>query len=286
MRPTALITGATSGIGLATAAGLVSRGMQVVVTGRDEQRGREAMAWLNRRAGDHRSQFLRADHATLSGNRDLAETLRARLDRLEVLVNNVGAVHPQRRTTPEGREALLATNFLGPVVLTGQLMPLLTASPGARCVNVVSGAFGTFRGDPFDDPEAREHYAAVEHYGRTKLLTLLWSLHLAGQLSPEQLAVNAVNPGHAWTDMTRGLTAAAVPGRGGAGPLVRALQRRRKPEKAAATSIHLAGAPEAAGLTGHYFNARPRPGKLSARERDPSNQARAAAFATELTAGW
>lgn len=281
MTPTALVTGATSGIGLATAAGLVSRGIDVVVTGRDEQRGRNAMATLNRQAGGHRSQFLRADHATIAGNREIAATLRSRLDRLDVLVNNVGAMHPRRHVTTEGHEALLATNLLGPVTLTSELMPLLIAAGRARCVNVVSAAFGLFKGDPLEDPEATQRYVAIEQYGRTKLLNLLWSLHLASTVSPERVTVNAVNPGTAWTDMTSGLTPEAIPSWRYVWPLMRAIQRRGKPERAAATGIHLACSPDVEGVTGQYFNAKPRPAKLSDSERDPDNQARAAAFATE-----
>lgn len=284
MTPTALVTGATSGIGLATAAGLVARGVDVVVTGRDEQRGRDAMTLLNRRAGAHRSQFLRADHATIAGNLELATTLRSRLDRLDVLVNNVGAMHPRRHVTDEGHEALLATNLLGPVALTRELMPLLTAAGGARCVNVVSAAFGLFKGDPLADPEAARRYVAIEQYGRTKLLNLLWSLHLADTVPPESVTVNAVHPGTAWTDLTSGLTPDAVPSRRYVWPLVRAVQRRRKPERAAATSIHLACSPELAGVTGRYFHAKPRPAGLSPQVRDPETRARVAAFAADLIA--
>ena len=94
-----LITGATSGIGFHTARALASMGARVLVTGRDEARGRAALDRLRLEARHDRVAFLAVDHSTVGGNRDLAERVLQRVDRLDVLVNNVGAIHARRQET-------------------------------------------------------------------------------------------------------------------------------------------------------------------------------------------
>ena len=137
---TVLITGATSGIGFYTALALASKGARVLVTGRDKERGREAVGELRRRAGHDRIDFLAVDHSTVGGNRDLAERISNQLDRLDVLVNNVGGIYARRWETEDGYEATLAMNFLGPFALTDGLLSLLLESAPARVVNVTSAA--------------------------------------------------------------------------------------------------------------------------------------------------
>src|SRR5262245_42749601 len=144
----ALVTGATSGIGFSTARRLAARGMTVIVTGRDLRRGTEAANELRRAAGNERVEFLRVDHSTVAANLELAEGLQGRLGRLDVLVNNVGGLVPSRVTTGDGYELTLVLNFVAPFVLTGSLLPLMLASDSARCVNVISSAFKMAKGEP------------------------------------------------------------------------------------------------------------------------------------------
>jgi NAD(P)-dependent dehydrogenase (short-subunit alcohol dehydrogenase family) len=113
----ALVTGATSGIGYSTARRLAARGAAVLVTGRDPHRGTDAANQLRRAAGHERVEFLRVDHSTVAANLALAEGLRGRLGRLDVLVNNVGGLIPSRVTTGDGYELTLALNFVAPFVL-------------------------------------------------------------------------------------------------------------------------------------------------------------------------
>jgi NAD(P)-dependent dehydrogenase (short-subunit alcohol dehydrogenase family) len=126
----ALVTGATAGIGFHTARALVTLGARVVVTGRDTARGQAAARLLAGGDGHDRVRFIATDHATVAGNRALAQQLAGELDRLDVLVNNVGtSPSGQRRLTADGYEATLAVNFVGPAALTTGLLPLLRHSP-------------------------------------------------------------------------------------------------------------------------------------------------------------
>jgi NAD(P)-dependent dehydrogenase (short-subunit alcohol dehydrogenase family) len=142
---TVLITGGTGGIGYQTARALARRGAQLIITGREAHTGEQAAAAIRRESGQV-VRFLQADHATVAGNRQLAEQIRATFPDLNVLVNNVGGLYSTRWETADGYEATLAMNFLGPFTLTYELFPLLQANAPARCVNVVSAAFKMWKG--------------------------------------------------------------------------------------------------------------------------------------------
>jgi NAD(P)-dependent dehydrogenase (short-subunit alcohol dehydrogenase family) len=281
----ALVTGATAGIGFHTAHALVSLGARVVVTGRDPARGQAAARQLAGQAGHDGVRFVAADHATVAGNQALAQHLVEELDRLDVLVNNVGSSPSgQRRQTPDGYEATLAVNFVGPAALTTGLLPLLRHSAPARVVTVVSSAHAMWKGDPFADLHAQQRYVGIEAYAHAKLLSLLWTLALARRLDGTGVVVNATNPGMAWTPGTQALTRQAVPAWRWVWPLVRLLQRRASPEAAARSSVFLAAAEQAGGVTGQYFESKAQPKRPSPLALDVGNQERAWALAATLIA--
>ncbi|HEX5996929.1 MAG TPA: SDR family NAD(P)-dependent oxidoreductase [Jiangellales bacterium] len=256
----ALVTGGTAGIGLQVAAKLRAAGLSVLITGRDQSRGAAIEADLD-------ATFLPADHATIAGNLDLAQRLRERTPRLDVLVNNVGgAVFAERIRTVEGHEAIFALNYLGPITLTHALLPALAAH--ARVVQVVSTAFTMHSGDPFTEPPT---YTAIAAYARAKQLNLLAIMSLARQLAG-RATVNAVNPGMAWTPGVQALTPQAVPAWRYVWPLVRMIQRRASPEKAARTPALLALHPTGSGRF-HESSGKVKP--LPRRLRDPARQDRA-----------
>jgi NAD(P)-dependent dehydrogenase (short-subunit alcohol dehydrogenase family) len=282
---TALVTGATAGIGFHTAKALAAGGAEVLVTGRDKGRGCEAVGALRRAAGHDRVHFLKAGHSTVGGNLDLARRVSGRLDRLAVLVNNVGGTYPRRRETEDGYEATLAVNFLGPFALAEALLPLLLrAGAPSRVVNVVSSAHGMWKGDPFEDLESERRYVGIEAYARAKLLNVLWTLALAKRLEGSGVVANAVNPGMAWTPGTRALTPEAVPSWRFFWPLVRLAQRRASAEAASKAPVFLASSDDAASVSGTYYESNAEPKRPSALALDTGNQERAWELAAELVA--
>src|SRR5262249_5091521 len=203
--------GGSAGLGFERARALATRGLRVGGTGRDEERGQTAVRELRSAAGHELVEFFAVDHLLIAANQRLAERLGARLDRLDLLVNNVGRVFPRRVETTEGNEASLALNFLGPVALTEALRPLLLASVPARVVNMNSSAHKMWRRDPLYDLQSRARYVGISAHARAKLLNLIWTVALARQLDGAGVGANAVNPGAAWTPGTAQLTPEAVP---------------------------------------------------------------------------
>lgn len=279
---TVIITGATAGIGRAAALQLASLGADVVVTGRDAERGRATQEAL-RAAGSPRARFVRADHSTLEGNLALAAEIKDSVDQVDVLVNNVGGLIPRRETTADGVEMTLALNLRAPVVLTEQLRPVFARD--GLVVNVASDAFSRFEGDPFDGLDDADDYEPFKAYARAKLLLVLASLAQARQLEPEGVRVVAVNPGPAWTPGTQVLNPDCLPGPKVMWPIVRLVQRSRSADQAARVLTRVAVASDdvmGAGVTGCYVTARGKVRALGALDGDLERQERAMAAAWSL----
>ena len=279
---TALVTGATSGIGHHAAGHLADAGAHVIITGRNQARGEVAAAGINAECEFGSVTFLHADHSTVGGNQELADQVAAAVTRLDLLVNNVGGLYPSRWETADGYEATLAMNFAGPYTLTSELLPLLQAGAPSRCLNVVSAGFTMWKTDPFADIHSADRFVSGEVYAHTKLLNLLASLAWARRLTDDQITVNAVHPGMSWTTMTQSMTPQTIPSLRLAWPLVRLLQRQRSPAKAGRRVAFIASSAHTLGNTGEYFEGRRTPSRLSARELDPHNQDRAWQLGAEL----
>jgi NAD(P)-dependent dehydrogenase (short-subunit alcohol dehydrogenase family) len=273
---TVLVTGGTGGIGYQTARVLARWGAQVIITGLEPAAGEQAAAAIRRESGHELVGFLQADHATVAGNQQLADQVRAAFPTLSVLVNNVGGLYQTRWETTDGYEATLAMNFVGPFTLTSELLPLLQANAPARCVNVVSAGFKLWKPDPFQDIHSTQRFVSGDAYAHTKLLNLLFSLDLARRVPAEQVTVNLVHPGMSWTQMTRSMTSQTIPALRLAWP--------RSPEPAGHRVASLVASPLAATITGAYFEGKPTPRRLSARELDPQLQQRAWQLGCQLVA--
>lgn len=202
MRRTAVVTAGTAGIGLETALGLAAAGFAVTVVGRDADRGARAVDRIGATSPAHRARFLRADLASLDEVRSLAERVADPGEPLTVLVNNVGAMFPDRREHG-GVEASFVVNHLSPYLLTELLLPTLTEGRPSRIVNVTSGAVGVAKRS-FDAVEPPGGYYGFHSYGRAKLANLAYTLDLAARLDGTGVAVFAADPGGAATDMTDG----------------------------------------------------------------------------------
>jgi NAD(P)-dependent dehydrogenase (short-subunit alcohol dehydrogenase family) len=241
----ALITGGTSGIGFETARALAQLGAATTITGRDERRGVDAVARIRADAPGAEVRFEVHEASTLAGNHALAKRLAGQLERLDLLVNNVGGLYAKRWTTGDGHEATLAMNVLGPAALTESLAPLLLRSAAPRVVNLASSAHKMWRRDPFDDLASERSYVGMLAYGRAKLLNLLWTRALAAHWAATPVIVTAVNPGMAWTSMTEAMDPTLFPlWMRIAWPLLRRAQRRA-PAASAATSTLVAAVGEA-----------------------------------------
>lgn len=273
---TVLITGATSGIGFQTATALAQRGAVVYVTGRNEDRGRNAERELRTSVGHAGVHFIRADSSTVEGNQQLAARVLTETDELHILVNNVGGLYNDRWETDDGYEATLAMNLVGPFALTEALLSILQQSAPARIVNVTSSAYGMWEGDPFADVHAEQSYLGIETHARTKLLNLLWTFALARRLEGCGIVANAVNPGSAWTPMIEDMAPRSMAGwQRLLWPLFRIIQRRGSAEKAARSSVFAASSPEMSAVTGVYFesDASPKNPGLTALNRETQEKA-------------
>jgi NAD(P)-dependent dehydrogenase (short-subunit alcohol dehydrogenase family) len=243
---TMVVTGATGGIGEATAMGLVATGAHVAITGRD--RGRtEAAARRLRAAGDGPVDTFVADLSDQSQVRGLADEILQRLPRVDVLVNNVGGFWNTRHVTADGLELTFALNHLAPFLLTNLLLDRLRQSPSARVVTVSSNAQSTGRID-FDDLQGEQSYSGARAYSQSKLANIIFTYELASRLQGTSVTANALHPGVVRTSFGAEDPASV---QRFLVPFVRPFMK--SPAQGAATSIHLASAPGLAHVTGRYF---------------------------------
>src|SRR5580693_10694801 len=187
-----VVTGATSGIGKATAAELARQGAQVILVGRDRARGEATVAELAT-AGPLPPRLELADLSAMAQVRALAERLAA-LDRIDVLVNNAGLVAGQRRVTADGYEEVFAVNHLAPFLLTNLLLPKLTASAPARVITVTSDAHSAARLD-LADPNLEREWDSWRSYANSKLANILFTRELARRLDGTGVTANCAHPG-------------------------------------------------------------------------------------------
>lgn len=243
---TALVTGATSGIGRATALGLATRGAHVAITGRD--RGRTAGAAREiRAAGGEPVDVFVADLSSQSELRRLADEVLDSLPRIDVLVNNVGGYWNTRHITADGLERTFAVNHLAPFLLTNLLLDRLKLSAPARVVTVASHVHASGRID-FDDLQGERSYSGARAYNQSKLANVLFTYELARELSDTAVTANALHPGLVRTSFGAEDPAA---GQRLVIPFLRPFMK--SPANGAATSIHLASAPDLEQVTGRYF---------------------------------
>ncbi|MER6581399.1 SDR family NAD(P)-dependent oxidoreductase [Nonomuraea sp. NPDC001023] len=202
MNRTAVVTAGTGGIGLETASGLARAGFAVTVVGRDAGRGAQAVEQINAAGAAHPARFLAADLGSLDQVRMLAARITDAHPELTVLVNNVGAMFPDRQER-DGVEASFVVNHLSPYLLTELLLPALAAGAPSRVVNVTSGAVVAAK-RVFDAAEPPGGYYGFHWYGRAKLANLAYTLDLAARLDGTGVSVFAADPGGAATGMTDG----------------------------------------------------------------------------------
>jgi len=241
-----LITGATSGIGQATATALAQKGATIIVAGRSEERCKKTVDQIQHQTGNSRVDYLLADLSMQSQIHQLAEEFKSRYERLDVLVNNAGAIHLFRRVSADGIEMTFALNHLAYFLLTNLLLDTLKASAPARIVNVASNSHYGQHLD-FDNLQLTRGYNPMRAYGRSKLCNLYFTYELARRLEGTGVTVNAMHPGFVATNMAANN-----------GWLVRLFlplihRNSLTPEQGASTAVYLASSPEVEGVTGNFF---------------------------------
>lgn len=244
LQKVAIVTGASSGIGLYTALGLARAGMRVIMTGRSWDRTDAARDFVTARLGGAQIETLLADFASLAAVRRLADDILSQHERIDVLVNNAGLLSPSYRLSEDGYEMTFAVNHLAPFLLTNLLLDRLKASAPARVVTVSSRAHRGQRIDLATIPGSRGW--SIRHaYGRSKLCNVLFTRELARRLEGTGVAAMCLHPGVVAT------------GFGQRGGIVEFGWRLVKPfmisaEKGAETSVFLSTVPDPGPFNGGY----------------------------------
>jgi NAD(P)-dependent dehydrogenase (short-subunit alcohol dehydrogenase family) len=254
----ALVTGATNGIGRVTAREFARMGARTLIVARDPARG-EATARELREGTGGTIEPLVADLSSQAQVRGLAAAVRERTGRLDLLVNNAGAIFASRELSADGVEMTFALNHLAYFLLTLELLPLMEGLPDARIVNVSSVAHERGAID-FDDLQGALRYGMWKAYAQSKLANVLFTRELARRAAPRGISANALHPGAVASGFGRNhpgffgrLVAIGAP-------------FLSSPERGARTTLHVATAPDLRGVSGRYFS--------SSRERAPSLAAR------------
>jgi NAD(P)-dependent dehydrogenase (short-subunit alcohol dehydrogenase family) len=201
---TAIVTGANTGIGFETAAALAANGATVIMACRNRRKAEDAMAAIRGRSANAALELIELDLASLASIERFAENYRADHDRLDLLINNAGVMIPPFGKTEDGFELQFGCNHLGHFALTGRLIDLTLATPGARIVTVSSLAHKVGKID-FENLNAEKGYDKAVAYGRSKLANLLFTFELQRRLeaAESEVSATAAHPGWAGTDLQR-----------------------------------------------------------------------------------
>lgn len=241
-----VITGATSGIGQVAAEALAGMGARIVQVARDQSRGEAALARLRQRAPGVAHTLHYADMSQLSQMKQVAAQIAAAESRIDVLINNAGALFSSRQVTEDGLELTFALNHMSYFVLTHGLRERLVASSPARVVNTSSDAHRR-AGLDFSDLQSARGYSGFKVYGRSKLCNIFFTRELARRLAGTGVTANCLHPGFVATrfgDQSGGALSFGVRA---------AKMFAISPEKGAETIVYLASSPDVAAVTGEYF---------------------------------
>lgn len=257
--PLILVTGSTDGIGKATARALAGQGAQVILHGRDPEKGETVLKELKNRTWNRNLDLLIADLSEKDNILRLADEIRSGYGRLDVLINNAGVYEKTRKVTPDGTEMTIAVNYLAPFLLTRELLPLLQKSAPSRIVNVASAAHRDIWRIEWENLQGEEHYDPFGAYALSMFAKITHTYSLAESLSEKGVTVNCLHPGTVATKMLR----AGFPG-------IRGIS----PAEGAKIPVYLATSPDVAAITAGYFEEPRKPERSSALSYDRTVQKR------------
>jgi len=259
-----IVTGASAGIGRATAAGLAALGARVVMPCRDAPKCEASVARIGAAVPGASLEMMRLDLASMADVRRFASDYARTHARLDVLINNAAVVKRRREVTVDGFEETFAVNVLAPFLLTNLLLPMLKASSPSRIVFLTSGLHKRAHMD-LGDLQVERGWSSYRAYDRSKLAVILLTVAMARRLGGTGVTANVAHPGLIDTDLGREMSWAQ-----------RTVKRwiSKPAEAGARTSVFLASSPEVAGVSGRYF--------VDSREAEPSEEARDAELAERL----
>ena len=242
-----IVTGANSGIGKETALSIASMNRTVVMICRNKERGESARREIIDQSGNDSVHLLIADLSSMNQVQRLAAEFKSQFNRLDILINNAGAMFDRRHVTEEGYERTFALNFLAPVLLTYELLDMLKASAPSRILNVSSEleSRGTI---DFANLQSERKFSRLGTYGSSKLMLNMFTYELADFLKHTGVTVNALTPGFTRSNFGRQGTKLST-------RLFLALTSpfQKSIRKAAETSIYLATSPDVEGVSGKFF---------------------------------
>ncbi len=247
-----LITGATNGIGKQAALDLAKMGAEIVIVGRNEAKTRQVRSELESLGGSSKIDMLIADLSSMAEVRRIADEFRAKYDRLDVLLNNAGAIFTEYQPSADGYEMTFALNHISYYLLTHLLLDMLKQTAQeqgeARIINVSSSAHRNAR-LRLENLRDESGHSTMNSYGASKLMNVQFTYELARRLEGSQVTVNAIHPGLVDTGFghnTGGLWSG----------IIKVVQRlfAISPQRGAETLVYLASSPAVAGISGKYWN--------------------------------
>jgi len=254
---TAIITGATSGIGRVTAIAIAREGARLVLPVRSIEKGKALQDEIEKETGNTSIEIMHCNLASLDSVRKFSEDFQKKYDKLHLLINNAGLWESKRKESDDGFEMNFAVNHLAPFLMTNLLLDTIKKSAPARIIGVSSTAhkYGKMR---FSDLEGKKSWGSMQSYGQSKLANILFTRRLAKELEGSGVTANCLHPGVVNTQLFNKL-----PG---------FIQKVSSlfmitPEKGAQTSIYLATSPEVENITGEYFDKK-KIAKTTAHARD------------------
>lgn len=240
----AVVTGANSGMGMATVKALADMGAKVLMLCRSEKRGNEALGKLLEVA-ERKLELILCDLGDYESIRKCAEFIKEKYNKVDILINNAGFIALDHQFTKEGIESQFGINHVGHFLLTMKLLPLIPEN--GRIVNVASGAHKTGK-IHFEDINLTKGFNVVKAYSQSKLANVLFTRELARRLEPKKITVNCCHPGAVATNM-------GVNRETGFGKTITGMLKPffQTPEQGASTAIFLATDDSVADITGEYF---------------------------------
>lgn len=271
-----IITGGTGGIGYQSAIGIAKTGANVLITGRNQERGEKAKQNIIAETGNDNIQFVAGDVSSIAGVDSLTNALIDKVNRIDVLINNAGYLGSEFKRNEDGLEMHFAVNVLAPRRLTLGLLPLLRVAKNARVLNITGGDKPAQI--DVDNLQAEKGFKGLMTYTHSKSVMEGMSMALARELEPEGVSVNVIFPGRASTRMTNSLSMKSLPG-----PLklmfpfFKLLFREdggKSAAKAARSTIWAASSPDLDDVTGSYFDTNTKKQKLHSTAYDLQVQER------------